>query len=265
MPIILNIHGNELHQFSSSKFYRFFYRKILYKSKCVIVNSEYMRNELLKKYKKLKASKITIISNGIDVSNSYKTINKSPKNYYLFVGRIDKKKGIEILLKAFANVSTKIKKDLYIVGGSSGEKKHGSLSLQMLKNKYSQYSNIHFLGSISRTDVIEKMRNAYFTVFPSIHEPFGIVALESMYCATPFIASSGGFIEIAKSTQSGIIFKTNNVKALSSLLLRVDKDTTIRNRLANNCIKEIANYNIKKISQKYLETFNKYAKSTNSK
>lgn len=265
MPIILNIHGNEIHKFSSSGFYKYFYKKILNKSKAIIVNSFYMKSELIKKYPKIKINKIKIISNGIDISESFKTINKNTKSYFLFVGRLDKKKGIEILLKAFANVSNSIKKELYIVGGSSGEKKHGSLLVQELQSKYKQFPKIHFLGRIPRNEVIKKMRNAYFTVFPSINEPFGIVAIESMYCATPFIASSGGFVEIAKMTNAGIIFKTNNIKALSSVLLRVDKDIELREKLSTNCIKNIKMFNIKEVAKEYSEIFNKYAKNINSK
>lgn len=263
-PIILNIHGNELHKYSRSKYYSVFFTKIINKSSCIIVNSLYMKTELLKRYPTSIKKEINIIPNGLDISKVAVTVNKNPQNYFLFVGRLDTKKGIEILLKAYDQIASKLKNSLYIIGSGSGSKKDGSLSLSTLSKKYAHNKKIIFLGSLPREKVFEYMRGACYTIFPSLHEPFGIVALESIYSGTPFLASSGGFIDIAKQTSCGVTFKPNNVKSLSQTLMRFDKDTNTRNLLASSCVGAIKFYDIEKVSHAYLTTFEKYAKRTNS-
>ena len=253
--IILNIHGNEIHLFSKNGVYKYFLNKILAKAKSVVVNSEYMReafNEVYSTY----ANKVTVIRNGLDFEKFKKSepIPYSNKSYYLFIGRFDYKKGLDILIKAFNQISKEVSRDLIIVGGPSGGTKEGAKSIDYFKSLV-RGSNIKFVGRVPNDQVISYYKNAFYSVFPSRYEPFGIVALESMACQTPFIASSGGFNEIVKKTGGGVIFKTNSVKSLKNTLLRVDKDEHLREKLSKNGLKNVKYYNWKDISKEYLKLF----------
>lgn len=252
-PIVLDIHGNEIHLFSKSPSYKFLFNKIIKKSKKIIVHTQFMKNELLKIYQ-INPAKVKVVPNGVDtkkfsVSKKYET-----PRFFLYVGRFDSKKGIEILLKAFTSVQDKISSKLIVVGDGKGESKHGKLSLTSLKQKYSS-KKIKFTGLIDNAVVVEYYKRAYFTVFPSLYEPFGIVALESISCGTPFIASSGGFVEIATETRAGIIFKKEDIGQLSKILLKVDKNSKLRDTLSKNGLKNINKFSWESISNKYLNIF----------
>ncbi|PIR43567.1 hypothetical protein COV24_01960 [candidate division WWE3 bacterium CG10_big_fil_rev_8_21_14_0_10_32_10] len=254
-PIYINIHGNELHLFSKNKIYRLFLNKLLSKCSGIVVNSIFMEKELGKIYFGFK-DKINIIRNGIDLDKfSVKTkVFKNSMSYFLFIGRFDYKKGLDILIKAYNSISARVVHSLVIVGGPSGETKHGSRDIDYYK-KLAKSKKIEFTGRVEPGKVIEYYKNAYFSVFPSRYEPFGIVALESLACKTPFIASSGGFIEISRRTEGGLVFKTSSVKSLSKLLLRVDKEPQLRKKLVERAGKNLGDYEWKKISREYLNIF----------
>ncbi len=241
--IILDIHGNEIHIFSKNKFYKYFFSKIIKKASKIVVHSEYMKESVIKTYPFSK--NIIVIENAIELKK-FKTLFNPTKDYYLFVGRLDYKKGVDILIKAYKKVEAKLSRKLLIIGGSAGEKKHGSLNVETLKN-LAKNSNIEFLGKIPNEIVLKKyFPNAYFSIFPSRYEPFGIVALESLASGTPFIASSGGFKEIAKKTKGGVVFKEGAVSSLSNLLLKLDKDTKLREKLSKQGLNNISDYDMKK-------------------
>lgn len=251
IPLVLDIHGNEIHLFSKSTFYKFFFGKILKKSTKVIVHTEYMKKELLKIYK-VDPGKVFIVPNGVDTQRfSAAEKYKSPK-YFLYVGRFDTKKGIEVLLKAYKNIESKISTKLIVVGDGKGEVGHGSLSVENLSKEYSS-KNITFTGLIDNTLVVEYYKGAYFTVFPSLYEPFGIVAIESVSCGVPFIASSGGFEEIAAKTKAGITFKSKDQNQLEKILLKVDKDPKLRELLHKNALKSKDYYNWASVSEEYFK------------
>jgi|GEM_PF-3345990 len=250
-PIVLDIHGNEIHLFSKSPTYRFLFNKVIKKSKRIIVHTQFMKNELLKIYQ-TNSAKIKVVPNGVDTKRFSVSKKYEIPKYFLYVGRFDTKKGIEILLKAFTSVQNKLNSKLIIVGDGKGESKHGKLSLTSLKKKYKS-KKIKFIGMIDNAVVVEYYKAAYFTVFPSLYEPFGIVAIESLSCGTPFIASSGGFEEIAAKTKAGITFKPNDQKQLEKILVMVDKDTKIRDLLSKNAIKTKNYYTWKNVSNKYLK------------
>ena len=249
IPIVLDIHGNELHLFSKNKLYKYLFSKVMNKSKKIIVHSYFMHKELHKIYK-VKTS-VVVIPNSIDLKKFPKnTIPLNKKNYYLFVGRLDYKKGVDVLIKAYKSVEKKLTRKLIIIGGATGEKKHGSLDIISLK-QLAKNSKIEFLGRVENAEVIKYILNAYYCVFPSRFEPFGIVALESVACGTPFLASSGGFVEISKSTGAGIIFKPGDITALSNLLLKVDTDLVERELLAHQGLNNISKYTLPKFLTMY--------------
>ena len=257
---VIDVHGNEIHVFSKSFLYRFLFKKVLKKSSSIVVHSDFMKNEVLKLYD-IDAKKIIVIPNSVDL-NKFKGLrnSKNSKDYFLFVGRLDYKKGVDILIKAYLQIKDKVDLDLILIGGSSGEKKHGSISLEDLKLLSKGTDRVKFLGKQPNEVTLSYFKNAYYSVFPSRYEPFGIVALESLAVGTPFIASSGGLVEIAKKTNAGITFKTGSVTSLKNLLLRVSVNKNIRENLAVNANKNILNYSLTNFLKKYNKVLINYAK-----
>ncbi|MCI8273207.1 MAG: glycosyltransferase family 4 protein [Clostridia bacterium] len=120
--------------------------------------------------------KIKVIYNPIDINpKTINLINIEKKDYFLYVGRIDKEKGIENFCKAIT--------DLNLPGIAVGTGKE----LEKLKEKY---TNIDFVGWKNTNEVYSYMKNAEALVVPSIwYESAGLTILEAEKLGTPCIIS----------------------------------------------------------------------------
>lgn len=136
-----------------------------------------------------------------------------------YVGRLDKLKGLETLIKAFALLlknGTRIR--LLIAGKpvNQGEKYKRSLEQLVTDLGIEQY--VSFLGHVNDTTSLYQVSD--ITVLPSLwSEPFGRTIIESMACGTPVVASrTGGIPEnLTGEFQSGL-FDPGNEQALSDTL-----------------------------------------------
>jgi len=259
LPYIVNIHGNELHVFSKNKFYKRILAKVILKAKKVIVNSEYMKRTLLKIFSSIEESKIVIINNGLNLSKfnnlENKQISLKKDSYFLYVGRLDYKKGIDVLIEVYNKIGHKLSRDLVIVGGSSvGNTQDGGVKLEEYQ-KMATSTKIKFEGWVDPNVIPYYFKNAYFSIFPSRNEPFGLVGLESMASGTPIIASSGGFKEIINATEGGIYFKPNSKAQLEKLLLKVDANSKIKEVLAKKALEGVVNFDWGSKSLEYLKAF----------
>ena len=93
-------------------------------------------------------------------------------------------------------------------------------------------------------------------------EALGLVLIEAMACGTCVIgSSSGGIKEIIKDNVNGLIFQEKNSKELAHKIIKVLKDSKLRERLGKNgLIYARQNYKWDKISNKFLELYGKLLK-----
>lgn len=117
--------------------------------------------------------------------------------FALFVGRLSKEKGIDVLLRVWEGLSH----DLVIVGSGPLE----SYVKERVK------SNIHFLGQKSSADVSQLMHDADFLIAPSqCYETFGMVIIEAYAQGTPVICPSpSAMAELVDEGITGLTFEIN--------------------------------------------------------
>lgn len=130
----------------------------------------------------LTESSVTIIPNGIDLS-VYRTPKIKPglsepkaRKTLLFIGRLERRKGVNCLLEAYGLLSDKMPDvELLIAGDGPDRKKLESNAHDM------QLPNVHFLGYVSEAEKIKLLASADLFVAPALYgESFGIVLLEAM-------------------------------------------------------------------------------------
>jgi len=132
------------------------------------------------------------------------------KNYYLIVGRLVPHKKTEIAIQA----CIKLKKQLYVVGSGRLE--------NYLKNKYSSFKNIKFLGQISDSLLIQYYQNCQALICPQL-EDFGFTPIEAQACGKPVIAyGQGGNLETIISGKTGIFFPQPTVNSLSQTIKKFE-------------------------------------------
>lgn len=103
----------------------------------------------------------------------------------LYFGRIDTMKNVGRLL----DVRLPSGVDLIVMGGEAGSNPD---LYQRLENLARERDNLHRIPFTSGDDKFHIIRAADAVIFPSIHEPFGLVGLEALACGTPLIASFAG-------------------------------------------------------------------------
>lgn len=178
--------------------------------------------------------KIDVVYNGINPEvfkpsvNFLKTRQKwkitEDTTVITYVGRLDKQKGLETLIRALAlllKINTNIRlliagKPLAHSNPEEGEKYRKSLV--QLSIDLSIEKHVDFLGHV--TDTIELYQVTDVTVLPSIWaEPFGRSIIESMACGTPVVASRiGGIPEILTGEFQSWLFEPEDEQELSDNL-----------------------------------------------
>lgn len=126
-----------------------------------------------------------------------------------------RKKGIDILLKAWKELSAKIPNvRLTIGGGGQGVKK----AVEWCR-EYGVEQTVEFTGMLSREQVVMQMQECDVFVLPSRYETFGVVYIEAMACGKPVIAAANGGPDDFVKDFNGILIQPDNVKAFAEAML----------------------------------------------
>jgi len=179
----------------------------------VIICSDFMKEEV-KKVFGLDLHKIVMIPNGINTSFPDITYTKdvlskfniqSNKKMIFSIGRMVKEKGFYTLIEA-AKIFENTRPDVYFIVAGKGpllsEFRQTVLKLGL--------RNISFIGFVKETEREALFKECYLSVFPSLYEPFGIVALEAMINGKPTIVSNvGGLKGIINHLETGLLMKAN--------------------------------------------------------
>ncbi len=183
---------------------------------------------------------------------------KNPKisdnGFALFVGRVEKIKGVQTLLEAFSNLP---KNKLAIAGplSQSPEKKE----IQALAKKLA-LKNAEFIDSPNSKQLNALYANCSFAIIPSVFpEPFGLPVLEAWSYKKPAIVSTAGALpEIVETGKTGLIFPASNANALASACETLFNDGKLRQKLgAAGFTQAKEKYSPKKVAAQYLEFFEK--------
>ena len=157
--------------------------------------------------------KIVVIPCGVNLS-TFKPIERQvardrlriyDDKIILFVGRLEPLKGIDFLFKVVEALGTDRGFKLLVVGGQS-EHDPEVLRLKALSETMGLSKSVVFIDRVDREDLAVFFSAADVCLVPSYYESFGLVALESMACGTPVIASRvGGLSSLIKHGKTGFL------------------------------------------------------------
>jgi len=168
-------------------------------------------------------SRIHVVNNALDDEKFKIQPSYENSNYFLYVGRLSKIKGVQYLIEAMKEVSKDIK--LRIVGTGPDEYKFKKLLAEY------QLDNVEFLGFKSGKDLEEEYKNSIATILPcNWFENFPTTILESFAYGKPVIASNiGGIPEMIDNNINGVLIEPGNVNELAAEInkLYYDKELVV--------------------------------------
>lgn len=242
LPLVSTIHATEFGR--NQGIYNDIQRHInqvewslTYESWKVIGCSKYMAKEISQVFQ-LPADKIRIIANGVEVKNVkprvvdpgfHERYAAPHEKIVYFVGRLVPEKGVQVLIEAIPKILMQCPNTKFVISGKGPYQEH----LQYLAQSLGVNDKVLFTGF---TD--DDTRNMLFAasstaVFPSLYEPFGIVALEAMATRTPVIVSeTGGLAEVVEHEVDGLKVYAGNVESLAMNIVRILKDETLAQRVS---------------------------------
>ncbi|HEY4694993.1 MAG TPA: glycosyltransferase family 1 protein [Candidatus Nanoarchaeia archaeon] len=171
--------------------------------------------------------------------------------YLLFVGTVQPRKNLELLIEAFSQ--TEIRNlDLVIAG------KPGWLYEDIYKApvKFGIDSRVKFLGFVGDDDLPALYSGALAFVLPSLFEGFGLPVLEAMSCGTPVIASRRSSLPEVVG-EAGLLFNPRSKKELIAALLKVARDENLRRELIVAGRQQVKKFSWEKAARETVALFEK--------
>jgi len=212
---------------------------------------------ILRVFKNYKGPK-TVIPNAIDLREFNPQVSKIKKFLdgkinILFLGRVEKRKGLIYLLRAFKILEKKFTNLRLIVVGE------GPLEID-LQNwvKKNKLKNVVFEGGVKEKNTPAYYKTCDVFVSPAIYgESFGIVLIEAMASGKPVVAfANEGYREVLKKDKGKrFLVKPRDYKTLAQKLEILIKSKKLRKEMGEWGLKEAQNYSWSKIADQVLDFY----------
>ena len=219
---------------------------LAYESWRIIACSEYMAGEIMD-YFKSSRDKIDVIPNGVTTAQFdlldgqdlgyFRAMYALPNEQIVFhVGRIVYEKGIQVLIKATPLVLGQQPTAKIVIAGKGPELE----ACRALSWSLGVGEKVLLTGFISDEDRDRLFKIAGCAVFPSLYEPFGIVALQAMAAKCPVVVSDvGGLAEVVKHAETGITIYPDNPESLAWGIVHTLQHPTWSAKRVENAYREV--------------------------
>jgi glycosyltransferase involved in cell wall biosynthesis len=170
---------------------------------------------------------IQVIYPGID-SQHYTPApgTRAERPVFSYLGRLKKYKGVDIVVRAFAQAALP-EATLEIAGAGDYRE-----ALERLARSLDLGQRVRFLGRISEDEKLALLRRSWALAFASPKEGWGITNLEAAACATPVIASnSPGIRESVRDGETGMLVPHGDVEAFAGAFRRLATSPSLVERL----------------------------------
>ncbi|MGH7526540.1 MAG: glycosyltransferase family 4 protein [Gemmatimonadales bacterium] len=164
----------------------------------VISNSHVLKRQVVERYG-VPAEKVAVVHFGIDLVDEVSPLGDLPltedRPTVLFLGRVTRQKGPEYFIEVARRVADHVPDAQFIVAGT------GDLLPRVIERtvELQLADQVHFAGGVRGAEVDQLYRTADVCVMPSVSEPLGLVALESLRNGTPcIIPRESGVAEVLR-------------------------------------------------------------------
>jgi glycosyltransferase involved in cell wall biosynthesis len=236
--LISSFYGAEIKLVRKFPLLKIFLRWLLMKSDALTTISNYSASLIKEILPPSAESKIKIIpfAQAIEVKEKRWEEGKRTIPQILFVGRLVERKGVDYLIRAFAEVRKEIPAFLTIVGDGKEREK-----LENLAKELGIRESIRFTGFVSSPDLERYYETCDLFILPAIFdrngdtEMLGVVLLEAMSYKKPVIASNvGGIPDIVKNYQTGVLVPEKSIEELRKAIIELLGNENLRKELGES-------------------------------
>lgn len=246
-------------------YYELIAKHYLNSASAVHFTTEHEREGLAKFIKLMNDS--FVVPNGIDLAKYKNLPNKgsfrkkfsisNDKKIILFLGRIHKQKGIDLLINSFEEC-VKNCSDLLLVVVGSGDENYVN-SIKRTLNEKGIIQNTLFTGFLKSNEKLAAYIDSDIFILPSYFENFGMSVIEAMACGVPVVVSNQvGISKDIEIYNAGTVVGTN-VQSICKGVKQILENPSLSKELTNNA-KELLlrNYEISNVADKMISAYEKY-------
>ncbi len=195
------------------------------------------QRDLIMSHFPVDTARTRIIRLGIDSpqpENNY--LAAGAERIVLFVGRLERRKGIHTLLAAIPDVLAEIGDVRFVIAGRDDDSTQGSYwrSLWQAEHGDVPRGKVHFLGEVSEEDLHRLYSECDLFVAPSMYESCGLIYLEAMAHGKPIIGCrAGGIPEVVLDGETGLLVPPDDPESLCKAIVKLLSDEELRRRFAH--------------------------------
>jgi glycosyltransferase involved in cell wall biosynthesis len=254
-PLVTTLHGTDVRIARTVAFARPGFRHVLNHSARVTTVSSWLADETTRL---VSTQRPTVAP--MPVATELFTPGPGPRatDRLLFVGRMNRQKGIETLLHAMVRTNSSYTLD--VVGG--GEQTERMIALA---NQLGLSDRVHWRGVLPQPALADLYREATALVVPSVEEGLGLVAAEAQLCETPVIAfASGGLTDVVQHDRTGILAPEMTsdglAAAIDSLFARADRGASLG---AAGRLHALATFAPESVARRYADIYREVSRKPN--
>ncbi|MGI8990456.1 MAG: glycosyltransferase [Bryobacteraceae bacterium] len=178
----------------------------------------------------LQPAQAEVIPFGLDLPRRAPSTSPADSKRVLFVGRLERRKGIHVLLEAIPRVLEACPAAVFDIVGSDVELS----SAESWRHAHpEQRDRVLFHGEVSDESLSRFYDDCYVLAAPSLYESYGLIFVEAMARGKTVVGTNaGGIPEVVRHGETGLLVPPGDSTALANALIHVLEDEPDRNRMA---------------------------------
>lgn len=259
IPNVLSLHGGDIYDPSKklspyrNVFFRNVVRFILNRADRVVAQSSNTRDNAVKYFSPRK--EIGIIPLAFHPPSLTETARnelglKDGDFLLITIGRIIKRKAIDTMVSALGKIPDDRVK--LLIAGDGPEKEH----IASLARRLNIEKRVIFLGYVSDENKYRFISVSDLFISTSLHEGFGIVFMEAMYCGLPIICTNhGGQVDFLAHEKNALLMDVGDVDACAGYIRRFIEEPALYRACSENNRKKVRDFYAEAVAGRYLSLF----------
>ncbi len=265
VPLVIRLHGETytFHKYTPGlsltpglRLSRMLQRAALRRARVLISPSQAHASEISAELRK-RHPPIEVIPNCVDLERlpSLRGVERDP-TMVLYVGRLERVKGVLLLLEAAGRVVQRLPNIHFVLAGAS----HPTVSqmeIDTLVDLHGLQDNVQMLGHVPWEKLLHLYQRAAVCVRPSYYETFGLAAIEPMAFRVPVIVTAAGALpEVVEDGVTGVLVAVNDAESLASSITSLLESETWRTQLSEAAYRKLlSQWSISRLLEPNLRVF----------